>query len=200
MSSLAFNVVWFIAIPVFLLQFLVYKSCALQSTFSCPTKQVRILHEMMKTTEVEKSPTDKWIYTGEGLIQAPGSLLHFIKEKSYKYSKSCMKRKTEESPFPWLWDCSTGFVPDCVGIRNIAGRMYVDSFAVSYGWICRFKHQHDTGYKKLGGRGAGDVTDTRDYHVAGRTWAGGPMKRRRHTIASHMKHWHAYNERPLLSW
>jgi len=37
---------------------------------------------MVKTTEVEKSATDKWIYTGDCLTQAPGSLLHFSKEKS----------------------------------------------------------------------------------------------------------------------
>jgi len=57
--------------------------------------------------------------------------------------------------FHWL--CSR-----LVGIRKIAGRMQVDSFAALY-HMDIFKRQHDEGYKKLGGRGASDVTDTRDY-------------------------------------
>jgi len=47
-------------------------------------------------------------------------------KQSYECRKSCMKRKTEENPFAWHWDCSNGLVPDCVG------RMQVDSFAALY--------------------------------------------------------------------
>jgi hypothetical protein len=55
---------------------------------------------MVKTTEVEKSPTDEWIYTGEGLTHHYFTLAKKeVFKQSYVCRKSCMKRKMEESPF-----------------------------------------------------------------------------------------------------
>jgi len=58
----------------------------LQSAFSCPTKQVRILHEMVKTTEVEKSPTD-------GYTQVKAS--HKLQDH---YFTSAKKKVFKQSP------------------------------------------------------------------------------------------------------